>query len=62
MAAVAGASAQELEGDNHSIFFYGVLLHAAVIRRVIGHPGQQLYYQPAILFVRHSLRMMMHSY
>jgi len=48
--------AAELEGDKYSIFFYGTLLHPAVLRRVIGHPGQQLYYRPAILFVRLGLK------
>ncbi|GAA5876257.1 hypothetical protein JCM3774_002339 [Rhodotorula dairenensis] len=33
----------------HSLFFYGTLCHAAVLRRVIGHAGEQLSSRDAVL-------------
>lgn len=38
---------------SHSAFFYGTLLHPAILRRVIGHEGIQLQLCPAILLVSH---------
>ncbi|KAJ2997745.1 hypothetical protein NUW54_g7100 [Trametes sanguinea] len=38
---------------SHSAFFYGTLLHPAILRRVIGHDGIQLQICPAILLVSH---------
>jgi hypothetical protein len=45
-----------MEGEKYSVFFYGTLQHPTVLRRVIGHPGQQLYHRLAILFVRLGLK------
>ncbi|KAI0649205.1 hypothetical protein C8Q79DRAFT_498429 [Trametes meyenii] len=43
---------------SHSAFFYGTLLHPAILRRVIGHEGTQLEICPAILLehTRHKIR------
>lgn len=53
--------AHDNQDETFSLFFYGTLLHPAVLRRVIGHDGEGLYYQSAILFVCRS-RIMSHSY
>lgn len=37
----------------YSAFFYGTLLHPAILRRVIGHDGQHLQICPALLLVSH---------
>lgn len=34
-----------------SAFFYGTLLHPSILRRVIGHDGEQLEICPALLLV-----------
>ncbi|OSD06492.1 hypothetical protein PYCCODRAFT_1431487 [Trametes coccinea BRFM310] len=43
---------------SHSAFFYGTLLHPAILRRVIGHEGIQLQLCPAILLdhTRHKIK------
>ncbi|KAI0368638.1 hypothetical protein BV20DRAFT_969010 [Pilatotrama ljubarskyi] len=43
---------------SHSAFFYGTLLHPAILRRVIGHEGGQLEICPAVLLehTRHKIR------
>ncbi|KAI0671654.1 hypothetical protein C8Q78DRAFT_1030218 [Trametes maxima] len=43
---------------SYSAFFYGTLLHPAILRRVIGHEGAQLEICPAILLehTRHKIR------
>ncbi|KAI0359950.1 hypothetical protein OH77DRAFT_1419325 [Trametes cingulata] len=43
---------------SHSAFFYGTLLHPAILRRVIGHEGRQLEICPAVLLehTRHKIR------
>lgn len=33
----------------HSLFFYGTLCHAAVLARVLGHPGEALATKDALL-------------
>ncbi|KAI0661652.1 hypothetical protein C8Q70DRAFT_966296 [Cubamyces menziesii] len=42
----------------HSAFFYGTLLHPTILRRVIGHKGDQLEMCPALLLdhTRHKIR------
>ncbi|GAA5982857.1 hypothetical protein JCM10908_006812 [Rhodotorula pacifica] len=35
--------------NTHPLFFYGTLCHAAVLQRVIGHPGEKLTSRDAIL-------------
>lgn len=44
--------------SGHSAFFYGTLLHPAVLRRVIGHHGQDLTICPALLLehTRHQVK------
>jgi hypothetical protein len=58
MAASISASAKDWSEPKVSLFFYGTLLHPAVLRRVIGHDGQDLFYQPAILrdYTRHQVK------
>jgi hypothetical protein len=58
MAASISASAKDWSEPKVSLFFYGTLLHPAVLRRVIGHEGQNLFYQPAILrdYTRHHVK------
>ncbi|KAI0714347.1 hypothetical protein C8T65DRAFT_573437 [Cerioporus squamosus] len=43
---------------SHSAFFYGTLLHPSILRRVIGHEGDQLQLCPAILLehTRHKIK------
>ena len=37
--------------QKYTAFFYGTLLHPAILRRVIGHEGQKLEICPALLLV-----------
>ncbi|KAG8764536.1 mitochondrial Homoaconitase, partial [Serendipita sp. 405] len=55
----ARVSKESLEHEStadsgHSLFFYGTLLHPAVLKRVLGHEGNGLRHQPALLDVRRS--------
>lgn len=58
MSATISSSAKEWSEPTVSLFFYGTLLHPAVLRRVIGHEGHTLSYQPAILqgYTRHHVK------
>ncbi|PCH42564.1 hypothetical protein WOLCODRAFT_102363 [Wolfiporia cocos MD-104 SS10] len=44
--------------ESFSAFFYGTLLHPSILRRVIGHEGQQLKICPALLLehTRHQIK------
>jgi hypothetical protein len=37
---------------SHTCFFYGTLLHPAVIKKVIENDAEHLAFSPAVLFVR----------
>jgi hypothetical protein len=52
MAATVSQSARDWPEDKFSLFFYGTLLHPAVLKRVIGHEGTGLTHQSALLYVR----------
>lgn len=52
MSSTVSPAARDWEHDSYSLFFYGTLLHPAVLRRVIGHDGNELKHQTAVLFVR----------
>ncbi|KAH9850314.1 hypothetical protein C2E23DRAFT_836025 [Lenzites betulinus] len=43
---------------SHSAFFYGTLMHPAILRRVIGHEGSELQICPAVLLehTRHKIK------
>jgi hypothetical protein len=58
MAASVSTPAKDWPEPKISLFFYGTLLHPAILRRVIGHDGQDLFYQPAILqdYTRHHVK------
>lgn len=42
----------------HTAFFYGTLIHPAILRRVIGHEGPELQIAPALLldYTRHRIK------
>ncbi|EPS93525.1 hypothetical protein FOMPIDRAFT_1136034 [Fomitopsis schrenkii] len=44
--------------QKYTAFFYGTLLHPAILRRVIGHEGQKLEICPALLldYTRHQIK------
>ncbi|KAH9930083.1 uncharacterized protein B0H18DRAFT_995151 [Fomitopsis serialis] len=44
--------------QTYTAFFYGTLLHPAILRRVIGHEGQKLEICPALLldYTRHRIK------
>ncbi|KAJ3551507.1 hypothetical protein NM688_g4665 [Phlebia brevispora] len=46
------------QGDTFSAFFYGTLMHPAILRRVIGHQGANLEICPALLLehTRHHIK------
>ncbi|KAG8807506.1 mitochondrial Homoaconitase, partial [Serendipita sp. 401] len=49
---------ESIADSGHSLFFYGTLLHPAVLKRVLGHEGNGLRHQPALLdgYTRHHVR------
>jgi hypothetical protein len=51
MAARVSEEAQKWSDEKYSLFFYGTLLHPAVLKRVLGHEGSGLSHQPAALYV-----------
>lgn len=51
MAASVSEEAQKWSSDKYSLFFYGTLLHPAVLKRVLGREGSGLFHQPAVLYV-----------
>ncbi|KAK7696263.1 hypothetical protein QCA50_000916 [Cerrena zonata] len=44
--------------SSHTAFFYGTLIHPSILRRVIGHEGEQLSICPAVLLdhTRHKVK------
>lgn len=58
MASTISPEAAQWKEETYSLFFYGTLLHPAVLKRVIGHGGDTLHHRPAILlnYTRHHVK------